>query len=84
VPALRVAGIDHRRIYDCRHPYATWSLAAGVSLFALSRRRGGIPGDDRPDLRDLAPDAEERERELLDAYDETFGQLSDTGRSGDS
>jgi integrase len=39
-PALIAAGIDHRRIYDCRHTYATWSLAAGVSLFALSRRMG--------------------------------------------
>jgi integrase len=39
-PALRAAGIEHRRIYDCRHTYATWSLAAGVSLFALSRRMG--------------------------------------------
>jgi hypothetical protein len=25
-------------IYDCRHTYAMFSLAAGVSLFSLSRR----------------------------------------------
>lgn len=37
-PALPAAGIPHRRIYDLRHTYATWSLAAGVSLFALLRR----------------------------------------------
>jgi integrase len=30
-PALRAAGIEHRRIYDLRHTYATWSLAAGVN-----------------------------------------------------
>ena len=29
----------------------------------------------------LAPDAERVELELLDAYDSTFGQLSDTGKS---
>jgi integrase len=43
-PALRAAGIDPaRRIYDLRHTYATFSLAAGVSLFTLSRRMGGPP-----------------------------------------
>lgn len=68
-PALRAAGIDHRRIYDLRHAYATWSLAAGVSLFALSRRMGtSLAMIDQP-YGHLAPDAEERERELLDAYD---------------
>jgi integrase len=40
MPALRAAGLEHRRIYDCRHTYATWALAAGVSLFTLSRRMG--------------------------------------------
>jgi hypothetical protein len=33
LPALRAAGFEHRCIYDLRH-----SLAAGMSLFALSRR----------------------------------------------
>ena len=28
-PALKAAGIEHRRIYDMRHTFATWSLAAG-------------------------------------------------------
>ena len=66
-PALRAAGIDHRRIYDCRHTYATWSLAAGVSLFALSRRMGTSLAMIDATYGHLAPDAEERERELLDA-----------------
>jgi integrase len=40
-PVLRAAGIEpERRIYDLRHTYATFSLAAGVSLFTLSRRMG--------------------------------------------
>jgi integrase len=29
-----------RRLFDLRHTYATWSLAAGVDLFTLSRRMG--------------------------------------------
>jgi integrase len=39
-PALQAAGIRHRRIYDLRHTYATWSLAAGIDIFTLARRMG--------------------------------------------
>jgi integrase len=28
-PALRAAGIDHRRINDCRHTFATWAIEEG-------------------------------------------------------
>jgi integrase len=37
-PALRAAGIAPRRIYDMRHTFATWSLAAGMGS---SRWPGG-------------------------------------------
>jgi integrase len=58
-----------KRIYDLRHTYATMSLAAGVSLFALARRMGtSVEMIDRT-YGHLAPDAEEYERGLLDAYD---------------
>jgi integrase len=68
-PALRAAGIEERRIYDLRHTYATFSLAAGVSLFTLSRRMGtSVEMIDRT-YGHLAPDAEEYERGLLDAFD---------------
>jgi integrase len=68
-PALRAAGIRHRRIYDLRHTYATWSLAAGVSLFALSRRMGTSLAMIDATYGHLAPDAEEHERRLLDQFD---------------
>jgi integrase len=69
-PAIRAAGIEpERRIYDLRHTYATFSLAAGVSLFTLSRRMGtSVEMIDRT-YGHLAPDAEEYERGLLDAFD---------------
>jgi integrase len=69
-PAIRAAGIEpERRIYDLRHTYATFSLAAGVSLFTLSRRMGtSVEMIDRT-YGHLAADAEEYERALLDAYD---------------
>jgi integrase len=40
MPALRAAGIAPRRIYDMRHTFATWSLAAGMNIFTLARRMG--------------------------------------------
>ena len=69
-PAIRAAGIEPaRRIYDLRHTYATFSLAAGVSLFALSRRMGtSVEMIDRT-YGHLAADAEDYERGLLDAFD---------------
>ena len=68
-PPLRSAGISHRRIYDLRHTYATWSLAAGVDLFTLSRRMGTSLAMIDATYGHLAPDADERERTLLDTYD---------------
>jgi hypothetical protein len=69
-PAFRAAGIEpERRIYDLRHTYATFSLAAGVSLFTLSRRMGTSVEIDRT-YGHLAPDAEEYERGLLDAFEQ--------------
>jgi hypothetical protein len=49
-----------------RLSYATWSLAAGISLFTLSRRMGTSLAMIDATYGHLAPDAEERERELLD------------------
>jgi len=52
-----------------RHTYAAWSLAAGVSLFALSRRMGTSLAMIDATYGHLAPDAEEQEAALLDAFD---------------
>jgi integrase len=35
-PALRAAGLDHRRIYDCRHTFATWAIEDGIALWHLA------------------------------------------------
>ena len=91
IPAVKAAGFvtpdgkAAKRIYDCRHTYATMSLAAGVSLFSLARRMGtSVEMIDRT-YGHLAPDAEEYERGLLDAYDaknQAFGHLSGTEGDG--
>jgi integrase len=74
------AGIAHRRIYDLRHTYATWSLAAGVDLFTLSRRMGTSLAMIDATYGHLAPDADERERTLLDAYDGEQGVATGSAR----
>jgi integrase len=68
-PALAAAGIEHRRIYDLRHTYASWSLAAGVDIFTLARRMGtSVKIIDRT-YGHLVAGADAYERELLDAFD---------------
>jgi integrase len=76
LPALKAAGLPHRRIYDMRHTFATWSLAAGMSIFTLARRMGtSVQMIDRT-YGHLAQDAEDQDRELLDAYDAASGGAS--------
>jgi integrase len=68
-PSLAAAGVKHRRIYDLRHTYATWSLAAGIDIFTLARRMGtSVKMIDRT-YGHLVAGADAYERELLDAYD---------------
>jgi integrase len=68
-PALKAAGIEHRRIYDMRHTFATSSLAAGMSIFTLARRLGTSVQMINATYGHLAHDAEDQDRLLLDAYD---------------
>ena len=48
-------------------------FAAGVDLFTLSRRMGMSLAMIDATYGHLAPDADERERALLDAFGESFG-----------
>jgi integrase len=77
-PALKAAGVEHRRIYDMRHTFATWSLAAGMSIFTLARRMGtSVPVIDAT-YGHLAIDADGNDRDLLDAYDAARGHVVGT------
>lgn len=39
-PAVKAAGLEHRSPYALRHTFATFAIAAGVSLFELARFMG--------------------------------------------
>ena len=69
-----------------RHTFATWSLAAGMSIFILARRMGtSVPVIDAT-YGHLARDADGNDRELLDAYDEARGHVvgTDSGEDEES
>jgi integrase len=67
-PALRASGIAQRVPYALRHTYASLSIAAGVSLFELSRFMGTSPQMLDKTYGHLLPDALDRTRSALDAF----------------
>ena len=68
-PALRAAGVEHRRIYDCRHTFASWGIAGGVQLYYLARIMGTSVAQIDATYGHLLPDSEDYLRGLLDDYD---------------
>jgi integrase len=65
---VRAAGLVHRTPYALRHTFATFSIAAGVSLFELARFMGtSIEQIDRT-YGHLLPDTLERARVALDTF----------------
>jgi integrase len=79
---LKAAGIAHRRVYDLRHTYASWSLAAGVDIFTLARRMGTSVKMIDATYGHLLAGADVYERELLDAFDQ--GREQAVGRYVDA
>jgi integrase len=67
-PALRAAGVEHRSLYAMRHTYASLSIAAGVSLFELSRLMGTSPAMLDKTYGHMLPDALDRARFALDEF----------------
>jgi integrase len=67
-PAVRAAGLEHRSPYALRHTFATFAIAAGVSLFELARFMGtSVEQIDRT-YGHLLPDSIDRARVALDAF----------------
>jgi integrase len=67
-PGVRAAGLEHRSPYALRHSYATFAIAAGVSLFELARFMGtSVEQIDRT-YGHLLPDALERTRAAIDSF----------------
>jgi integrase len=67
-PALDAAGLARRGPYALRHTYASLSIAAGISVFELSRFMGTSAAMIEATYGHLLPDAVERSRDRLDAF----------------
>lgn len=76
-PALKAADVDHRRIYDTRHTFATWAIAGGVQLFYLARTMGTSVAQIDATYGHLLPESEDYLRGLFDAYDERAAAAAD-------
>jgi integrase len=61
-------GLEHRSPYALRHTYATFAIAAGVSLFELARFMGTSVEQIDKTYGHLLPDALDRTRQALDAF----------------
>ena len=67
-PAVRAAGLEHRSPYALRHTFATFAIAAGVSLYELARFLGtSVEQIDRT-YGHLLPDSIARARAALDVF----------------
>jgi integrase len=65
---VRAASLAHRPPNALRHTYASFSIAAGVSLFELARFMGtSVEQVDRT-YGHLLPDALDRTRSALDTF----------------
>ena len=68
--ALDGAGLPNLVPYAMRHTFASFAIAAGVSLFYLARLMGSSVEQIDTRYGHLLPDSEEYLRGLLDTYDE--------------
>jgi integrase len=80
-PALEAAGLSKLPPYAMRHTFASFAIAAGVSLFYLARIMGTSVEQIDKTYGHLLPDSEEYLRGLLDAFDLT--RENDTHNSRD-
>jgi integrase len=69
-PALRAAGLPYRRIYDCRHTFATWAIEAGVELWYLARIMGSSVAQIEDTYARWLKRTDAHLIATLDAYDE--------------
>ncbi len=77
---MRAAGLEHRTPYALRHTYASFAIAAGVSLFELARFMGTSVEQIDNTYGHLLPDALVRTRAALDAFLSPLGDVQEESR----
>ncbi len=73
-PALRAAGIEHRRVNDMRHTFATWAIEEGsVHLWQLAKIMGTSVAQLEDTYARWLKRTDERLVAAFDAYDAAVG-----------
>jgi integrase len=67
--AVRAAGLEHRTPYALRHTFASIAIAAGIPTFEIARMMGTSIEQIEKTYGHLLPDALERGRSALEAFD---------------
>ena len=73
-PALEAAGLPKLPPYAMRHTFASFAIAAGVSLFYLARLMGSSVEQIDRTYGHLLPDSEDYLRGLLDVFDRSVSE----------
>jgi integrase len=68
-PAVKAAGLAHRTPYSLRHTFASFAIAAGIPTFEIARMMGTSIEQIEKTYGHLLPDALERGRAALEAFD---------------
>jgi integrase len=68
-PALRAAGLAHRTPYAMRHTFASNAIAAGIATFEIAKVMGTSVMQIEDTYGHLLPDAIDRARTALDAWE---------------
>jgi integrase len=77
-PAVKAAGVEHRRVYDCRHTFCTWAIESGMSLILLAPMMGTSVREIEDTYFRSLDRTDGQVRAQLDAYDEARGNTPGT------
>jgi integrase len=69
-PALRAVGLEHRRVYDMRHSFATWAIEGGVQVSYLAVLMGTSIRELEDTYFRWLRRTDEQLRAVFDAYDQ--------------
>ena len=83
-PAVRAAGLEHRTPYALRHTFASFAIAAGIATFEIARMMGTSIEQIEKTYGHLLPDALERGRAALEAFDTAESQAFGRGMGAPS
>jgi integrase len=67
--AVKAAGLEHRTPYSLRHTAASFAIAAGIPTFEIARMMGTSIQQIETTYGHLLPDALDRGRAALEAFD---------------